>query len=140
MKAFLLGLSLLLFGSNVLAQSSLQIDKLQRKSIQDAGTEIGYSSVVEGTVSDPAVTVYVFVYQPYLKAWRAFPASIQEQAGGYRWRALCHFGKADGTGVGASYQIKALGFEKGQIPAEGLPKNISPTVLKSNAIVLKRTK
>jgi hypothetical protein len=79
------------------------------------------------------------VYQPHRKAWHIFPATIMEEAGVYRWRALCHFGKVDGTGVGASYSIRALAFKKDQL-ASGLPKTISPSVFKSNAIVLKRTR
>jgi len=139
MRAFWLTISFLLFGSIALAQSSLRIDKLEKKDLDQAGTEVGFSTVVEGTVNDPTLAVYVLVYQPHLKGWRLFPAAIRDEGGSHRWRTLCRFGEFDGTGLGGSYQVRAVAFSKDQI-ARGLPKKLPSDVLKSNTVVLKRTK
>ncbi len=140
MKAFWVGLALVLFGCSALAQSSLRIDKLERKNIEEAGTTVGYSGLIEGTTDNPDQIIYALVHEPHLKAWRLFPATIHEEGGAYRWSALCHFGKSDGTGIGASYQVRVMALDRSRALSEGLPAKLSSTTLKSNVIVLKRTR
>ncbi len=124
------------------AQSSLTIDKLEKSAIAGAKKEVAFSTLLEGTVSDPNLEVFVFVKQPHLKAWRVFPATIDtipEAKGQYRWRAICQFGELKGTGVGDNYQARAFALDK-QTIKDGLPQKIPAESLKTEVIVLKRTR
>src|SRR5256885_10408602 len=104
------------FSSLALAQSVLLIDKLERQDLLLAKKDVGFSALLEGTVSDPDLAVFVLVHQPRLGGWRIFPATTdgrnRETNGGYRWRAICHFGEFDGRGVGDSHQIKAIAVDR----------------------------
>ena len=140
----LMGLSAFLLPASLLAQS-LNIDKLEKQNIGQAKMEVGFSTLLEGTVSDPNLEVFVFVHQPHLNAWRAFPAVTEfkpEAPGRYRWRAICHFGELNGTGIGNSHQVKVLAFDHATA-ARGLPPESSASAVakvKTNVIVLKRVK
>ena len=50
------------------AQSGLAIDKLEGNGIQQAVKEVGFSALLEGTVADASLAVFVFAYQPRLNA------------------------------------------------------------------------
>ncbi len=142
MKKLLTVLLFLLFISSAFAQSVISVDKLERKDIAQASKEVGFSVLLEGVVNSPDLTVYALVYQPHLKMWRLFPATVDEKPEGanYRWRALCHLGELDGKGVGDQYQVKILAFDSNTVKSNGLPKKLSSNVLNSNSIVLKRVK
>ena len=107
------------------AQSVLLIDKLERQDLLLAKKEVAFSALLEGTVSDPDLAVFVLVHQPRLGGWRIFPATTdgrnRETNGGYRWRAICHFGEFDGRGVGDSHQIKAVAVDRARIGTGNLP-------------------
>jgi hypothetical protein len=130
----------LFFCSVCLGQSVVSIDTLDKTDIAKAKAEVGFSAMMEGSVDDPSLVIYVMVYQPYLKAWRLFPASIHGEGGKYRWSALCHFGKSTGAGIGDGYQVKAIAFSKDSLSKSGFPNKLSSIVLNSNSLVLTRTK
>jgi hypothetical protein len=130
----------LLFCSVCFGQSVVNIDTIDKNDIGKAKAEVGFSAMMEGTADDPSLVIYVMVYQPYLKAWRLFPASIHDENGKYRWRALCHFGKSTIAGVGDGYQVKAIAFNKDSLSKNGFPNKLSTIALNSNPLVLKRTK
>ncbi len=121
---------------------SLTIDKLERKPVSQATKEVGFSALVEGTVSDPELEVFVFVLQPHLGGWRLFPATTDhrpESKDRYRWRAICQFGELDGKGVGGSYQLRAVVFDHATVAA-GLPAAAIGKATKTEVVVLKRVK
>ena len=130
----------LCFCSTTFGQSVVSIDKLDKKDIAKSKVEVGFSALIEGTVGDSSQLVYAMVYQPHLKAWRLFPAVVYDEGGVHRWRALCHFGKPDGTGAGDEYPVKAVAFSKDTIAKSGMPQKLSSEVLKSDTVVLKRAK
>jgi len=141
---FAIGVSLPIFvgadSSN--AQSALTIDKLERQGIAKAAKEVGFSSLLEGTVSDPDLVVFILVRQAQSKGWRVFPATTErspESKGRYRWRAICHFGDLDGRGVGAEYQVKAIAFEPAAL-AQGLSLKRSQGAPTTEPVILKRAK
>jgi hypothetical protein len=140
MKTLWCCLFCLLFAAGAMAQSIVSIDKLERKSITEAKTDVGFSALVEGAVSSSDLVVYIMVYQPHLKAWRLFPAVMDEkaEAGNYHWRAICQFGELNGKGVGSNYQVKAVAFDSAEIKKNGLPKTLPLSIVNSNAIDLKR--
>jgi hypothetical protein len=121
-----------------LAQSSLTIDKLERKSIDQVPKEVAFSTVLEGTVSSPDLIVSVLAYQPHLKGWRLFPADIErtpEVPGRYRWQALCQFGELDGRGKGDQYLVRAIAMDPSSL-AVPTRKKVGETAV----ITLKRVK
>jgi hypothetical protein len=130
----------LLFYSACFGQSVVGIDTINQNDISKAKAEVGYSALVGGVAADPSAAIYVMVYQPYLKAWRLFPASIHGESGKYRWSALCHFGKSTGAGIGDGYQVKAIAFSRDSLSKSGFPIKLSSIVLNSNSLVLTRTK
>ena len=136
---------LCILSANVFAQSSLTIDKLERSAITQAKKEVAFSALLEGTIADPDLEVFVFVHQPQLNRWRPFPATTDikpEPNGQYRWRAICLFGELNGKGVGGSYQARAMAFDK-QTSRKGLPEIDSASAIaaaKTEVIVLKRVK
>jgi hypothetical protein len=134
----------LLFAVNALAKSSLIIDKVNRKDVTTASKEMPFSALIEGTVSDPTLAVFVMVHDPKIQAWRAFQAIIDDTradlAGGYRWRAICQFGEFHGEGVGNSYQVRAIAIDWRLIGIGNLPDPLPANALQSNAITIKRVK
>ena len=133
-----------LLATNAFAQSRLSIDKLDDKDIIKAVKEVAFSTMLEGTVDDPKLAVYVLVHSPG-GAWRSFPAVVEgtrvDPAGGYRWRAICQFGDYDGRGVGVSYQVRVAAFTPKHIKRNGnLMESVSRGSLQSNAITIKRVK
>lgn len=124
---------------------SLQIDKIEKQSVAQAKKEVGFSALLEGTVADPSLEVFVFVYQPGLKGWTAFPATTDYKPEGsarYRWRAICHFGQLDGKGVGDIHQVRAMAFDH-RTASKGLPEEARAAAIaadKTEMIVLKRIK
>jgi len=53
-------------------------------------------------------------------ACRAFPATTDSRPGSdgkYRWRAICQFGELDAPGVGDTYQVRAVAFDRSTIAA-----------------------
>lgn len=130
------------FATSAFAQSVVSIDKLDKTSLAQAKKEVGFSTLIEGAVADPELTVFVMVRQPQLKTWRLFPAVVSEERGSdgkYRWRAICQFGELDGKGVGDLHEIKAISFDKSKI-ANGLPTKLSAEVANSGSISVTRTK
>ena len=114
-------LSALLLAATVFPQSRLTIDRLNRQDIQAIPKEVSYSTLLEGTVDDPRLAVYVLVYEPGIGGWKTYPATVDEtridEAGGYRWRAICHFGEYGGQGVGLSFQVRVIAIEPWRSPA-----------------------
>lgn len=135
-------LTILLAAASAAAQSNLTIDKLERQSFAQASKQVGFASLLEGTVSDPELVVLVLVREPQAKGWRVFPATTErspESKGRYRWRAICHFGDLDGRGVGAEYQVKAIAFEPAAM-AQGLSLKRSQAAPATEPVILKRIK
>jgi hypothetical protein len=132
----------LLFCSAAFAQSVLNISKLEKKDIAQANTNVGLSALLEGDVASRDAVVYVMVYEPHLKAHRFFPAAVDQepQNGKYHWRAICRFGEHDGTGIGATYQARAVAFDPNQVKKNGLPAALPSSVANSSALILKRVK
>lgn len=134
----------LLLSTSAFAQSGLTIDKLERAGITKEVTEVGFSTVLEGTVDNPNLAVYVTTFQPRLNGWRLFPAvTTRGSDGRYYWRAICQFGELGGKGVGDTHQVRAIAFDPSQIPisrSSKFPALDSPSVSKTNVIVVKRTK
>jgi len=137
-------LFMLLFAANVPAQSGLTIDKVNRGEIKAAVQEVAFSSVLEGTVDDPNLAVYVMVQDPAAKSWRSHRATVAVQnpdaAGRYKWYAICHFGKLDGQGVGSSYQVRAIAVDSkkaAQVQSSGSP---AAGTLQSQTLTFKRVK
>ena len=130
------------FPAESFAQSGLAIDKLEGNGIRQAVKEVGFSALLEGTVADASLAVFVFAYQPRLNAWRAFPATTDSRPGSdgkYSWRAICQFGELDGPGVGDTYQVRAVAFDRSTIAAR-LPARLPLSVPKTSIIALKRIK
>src|SRR5881628_2506556 len=130
------------FSAEAFAQSGLVIDKLEGNGIQQAVKEVGFSALLEGTVADANLAVFVFAYQPGLNAWRTFPATTDSRPGSdgkYRWRAICQFGEVDGPGVGDTYQVRAVAFDRSTIAAR-LPARLPLSAPKTSIIALKRVK
>jgi hypothetical protein len=128
--------------NGALAQSSLRIDKLERKSLKEASREVGFSTLIEGTVDDPNKEVFVFVYQPHLGGWLPFHANVDtnpEMKGQYRWRAICQFGELGGKGKGSSYKVRAMVFDKKTV-MEGLPERALSQAEKTEVVLLKRVR
>lgn len=137
----LVGLSTLLLPASVFGQS-ITIDKLDKHDLAQAKKEVAFSTLLEGTVNDPNLQVFVFAYQPHLKAWRIFPATVAvkpETKDQYRWRAICQFGKLNGLGVGDNHQVRAIAFDRSEL-ANGPPKDPMASKIKTEVIVLKRVK
>jgi hypothetical protein len=111
-------LSLLLLSSSF-AQSQLAIDKVDRKGLNEAAKEVPYSALLEGTVGNPDLMVRVLVNESGSTDPRSFRATVDEtrvdEAGGYRWRAVCYFGEYYGRGVGQSFKVRVVAVD---------PKNI----------------
>ncbi len=134
----------LLLAASVQGQS-LAIDKLDRTTLSQASKEVEFSALLEGTIDDPDLEVFVFVHQPHLNRWRAFPATTDyaaETKGRYRWRAIIQFGELDGKGIGNTYQVKVMAFDK-QTASKGLPEKArAETVAASmtEVITLKRVR
>jgi hypothetical protein len=132
----------LLFTANAFAQSRLAIDKLDRKSINEASKEIPYSALLEGTVDNPDLMVRVLVYESGSTEPRSFPATVDETridpAGGYRWRAVCYFGEYSGRGVGMSYKVRVVAMDPKKIK-DGAD-TFSTTSLQTDAIEFKRVR
>jgi len=126
------------------AQSVLLIDKLERQDLLLAKKEVAFSALLEGTVSDPDLAVFVLVHQPRLGGWRIFPATTdarnRETNGGYRWRAICHFGEFDGRGVGDSHQIKAIAVDRARIGTGNLPLPLPADIPQTGLVTVKRVK
>jgi len=138
-------LLLFIFTAAGVRAQSLNIDKLEKQNIGQAKKEVGFSTLLEGTVSDPNLEVFVFVHQPHLQTWRAFPATTDfkpEAKGQYRWRAICQFGELNGTGIGNSHQVKVMAFDHATA-ARGLPPESAASAVakgKTDVIVIKRVK
>lgn len=134
----------LLFATNVFAQSRLTIDKLDRKDIKAVAKEVPFSTLLEGTVDDPDLAVYVMVYEPAIKAWRSYRATVNshkpDPAGGYRWRAICHFGEFDGRGVGLSYLVRTIAVERSMIGKMDFSRVLQEGVLQTNALTVQRVR
>jgi len=132
------------FSSPAFAQSVLLIDKLERQDLVLAKKEVAFSALLEGTVSDLDLAVFVLVYQPGWGAWRFFPATTdgtkRDTGGGYRWRAICHFGEFDGRGVGDSHQIKAVAVDRAHIGTGNLPLPLPAGTLQTSLVTVKRVK
>ena len=123
-------------------QSSIMIDKLDRTSISQATKEVGFSSLLEGTVPDPNLEVYVLVKGPNDTGWRLFPATTDfrpEAPGRYRWRAICLFGKLHGEGIGQTHQIQVVAAEKNS-SLKGVLAQAIAKAPQTGIISLKRTK
>ncbi len=142
MKRILVFSLLLLFCSAAFAQSVVKISKLEKQDVAQAKTDVGLSSLIEGDVTSRDAIVYVMVYQPHLKAHRLFPAAVDRdsQNGKYHWRAICRFGEHNGTGIGATYQVRAIAFDANQIKKNGMPAALPSSVTNSNPLILKRVK
>lgn len=135
-------LPILLAAASAAAQSTLTIDKLERQGFAQTSRQVGFSNLLEGTVSDPDLVVFVLVRRAQSKGWRVFPATTErlpESTGRYRWRAICHLGELDGRGVGAEYQVKAIAFEPGAL-AQGLSLKRSQQAPATEPVILKRVK
>lgn len=131
-----------LFLSTSLFAQTLNIDKLERTAVGQATKDVRFSTLLEGTVSDPNLDVFVFVYEASLKGWRAFPATTDfkaETPGRYRWRAIVQFGQLNGKGVGESHEVRAMVFDKRTV-LKGLNEKAVASAVKTESIVLKRTK
>ena len=57
----------------------------------------------------------------------------------YRWRGICQFGELDGAGVGESYQVRAMAFDKLAVSL-GVPEKSLSDAVKTNTLVVKRVK
>jgi hypothetical protein len=134
-------LSLLLLSSSF-AQSQLAIDKVDRKSLNEAAKEVPYSALLEGTVGNPDLLVRVLVNESGSSEPHSFQATVDEtridEAGGYRWRAVCYFGEYNGRGVGQYYKVRVVAVD---------PKNIkdgadtlSASSLQTDTIEFKRVR
>jgi len=143
MRRYLLAMiAAALLPANAFPQSQLAIDKFDRKSINQAAKEVGFSTLLEGTVGDPELSVFVLVSQPHIQDWRVFPAAVDrtaEGAGRYRWRAVCNLGELDGAGKGDNFQLRAIALDP-RLLSSGLPERLPPATAKSSTIVLKRVK
>lgn len=133
---------LCIFSVHSQAQSRLTIDKLERADVAAAAKEVPFSSLLEGTVADPDLEVVVFVFQPHLKGWKPFVATVDTRSEGkgvYRWRAICQFGELGGKGIGDTYQARAVAFDR-VVAAKGLTDKAVDGALKTEVIVVKRVK
>jgi hypothetical protein len=135
-------LLLLICAASAAAQSRITIDKMHRKDINAAVKEVSYSTLLEGTVDDPDLAVYVMVYESRIKAWRSYRATVINQvldsAGGYRWRAICNFGEFDGRGVGVSYQVRVIAMDPKLLGKFDWSDPFQAGVLKTNTLAIKR--
>ena len=142
MKKLSLVCVFLLFASCAFAQSTLSIDKLDKTNIGQAKKEVGFSTLMEGVVSDPNQEVFVMVKGTSDKGWRLFPATVDfnaEAKGTYRWRAIVQFGSLDGKGKGETHQVQAVVFDKKTV-MKGLTAQATINAAKTEVISLKRTK
>jgi hypothetical protein len=142
MKKLSLVFLFLFFASGAFAQSTLSIDKLDKTSISQAPKEVGFSTLLEGVVSDPNQEVLVMAKGPSDKGWRLFPATVDfnpEAKGRYRWRAIVQFGSQDGKGIGETHQVQAVAFDK-QTVMKGLTAQAMTNAGKTEVISLKRIK
>jgi hypothetical protein len=134
----------LLLSTSGLAQSALTIDKLKRKDINTEAKEVAYSTLIEGTVNDPDLAVYVLVHEPRINAWRSYRASVDRRnsaaSGPYRWGAICHFGEFDGRGVGASYQVRAIAIDPKDLSSFDWSSPFEQSAFQTNAVAIKRVK
>jgi hypothetical protein len=134
----------LLFAVGALAQSRLTINKIDCKDITEAAKEVPFSALVEGTVDDPDLLVYILVHEPRLNAWRSYRATVEnyeaDEAGKYRWNAICQFGEMDGLGVGASYQVKAIALDRKISGQARITNRLPADALRSQTIAIKRVK
>ncbi len=137
-------LSALLLAATVFPQSRLTIDRLNRQDIQTIAQEVSYSTLLEGTVEDPGLAVYVLVYEPGIGGWKTYPATVDEthvdEAGGYRWRAICHFGEYGGQGAGLSYKVRVIAIEPERIKPGNLLDSLQAVRLQSSDLTIKRVK
>jgi hypothetical protein len=142
MNNYILVFLFLLFTSGAFAQSTLSIDKLDKTNIGQAKKEVGFSTLLEGVVSDPNIEVFVMIRGDNDKGWRFFPATVDfnpEAKGRYRWRAICQFGELNGKGIGENHQVQAVAFDK-KIVMKGLTAQAMTDAGKTEVISLKRTK
>jgi hypothetical protein len=134
----------LLFAATGFAQSRLTIDTLGRKEIKTAVKESSFSKLLEGTVDDSDLLVFVQVYEPDLKEWRSYRATVEitksEKTGGYPWHAICHFGGYDGRGVGLSYQVRVVALDPRQPGQTRLSNSLPAGALQTNSFSIKRVK
>lgn len=135
-------LLLLFLCTTVLAEPKLIIDKLNRKDINTAPKEAAFSTLLEGTVSEPDRAVFVLVYEPQKNVWRSYRANVQghesEPGSGYKWRAICHFGEFDGRGVGDSYQVRVIAQDR-KLPSKvDGNEQLQSSALQTETIVIKR--
>lgn len=134
----------ILIAANALAQPGLAINKVDRQDLKASVQEVSYSTLLEGTVDDPNLAVYVMVYEPSIDAWRSYRATVADQerdpAGTYKWFAICHFGEIDGRGVGASYQVKAIAIDRRNLAKVKLSDSLSSSAHKSQTLTFKRVK
>ncbi len=131
-----------LVSANAFAGAGLKIDKIEKADVAKASRNVAFSTLLEGTIDDPDLEVFVLVYQPHLKGWRAFPATTEfrpEARSQYRWYAICQFGELDGRGVGVDYQARAIALDRETLN-KGFPEKIPSSAPQSEVIVFKRTK
>jgi hypothetical protein len=134
----------LFFAASTFAQSRLTIDKLDRKEIKTAAKEGAHSQLLEGTVDDPDLLVFVQVFEPDMNKWRSYRATVEriksEETGAYQWHAICHFGGYDGRGVGLSYQVRVVALDPKKPGQSKLTKSLSAGALQTNTLTIKRVK
>ena len=139
--SFLLSLFLAV---NVLAQSALTINKVNRKELTATAPEVAFSTVLEGTIDDPTLAVYLIVRESGNNAWRSYPATVADQkpepSGKYKWYAICQFGEVDGRGVGNSYQVRAIAVDRKQLGKKMISDFLETGSPQSRTITIKRVK
>jgi hypothetical protein len=134
----------ILVSSWAFGQPGLTIDKLDKKSINEAAKEVAYSALLEGTIGDPNQEIWVNVSESGSSSPRSFKATIDEtrrdEAGGYRWRAICYFGEFNGRSNGKSYEVSVSAIDKNQIDEYSTLGAFSASSHQTNPITLKRVK
>jgi len=134
---------LLLISATALAQSGLTIDKVGKEQVSKGdGTKIvAFTSVIEGVVTDPAMSVYVLVKAHDAASERAFAATVDssqpESSKGYRWRAVCQFGELIGD-AGGLYEARAVAISNSGVQRGKLLETLQASKIKSDVINLSR--
>jgi hypothetical protein len=134
----------LFLAATVFAQPRLTIDKLDREDIAAIAKEVSFSTLLEGTIENPDLAVYVLVREPNGNDWRSYPATVDgtrvDPAGGYRWRAICHFGGYDGDGVGLSYKVRVIAIDPERITPGNLLNSLWAASFQTGDITIKRVR
>lgn len=128
----------------IAAQPELSIDRAGNEPARRDGTNtVAFTTVIEGVVSNPGLSVYVLVKSPDAVNERVFAAAVDgskpDSERGYRWRAVCLFGEIMGT-AGGSYEARAAAINPAVIQRGELLETLKTSKVKSDVITLTRGK